>query len=49
MLVKGLDVVYLRSDMAVMQRLNPLLTFIWATVNERIKVDTETSLRLNGK
>lgn len=44
MLDKGLDVVYLSSDMPVTQRLNPLLAFIWATVNEHINVDTETTL-----
>nr|XP_046237205.1 protein translocase subunit SecA-like [Scatophagus argus] len=40
MLDKGLHVVYLSSDMPALQHLNPLLAFIWATVNQYVKTDT---------
>ncbi|XP_071316108.1 protein translocase subunit SecA-like [Trachinotus anak] len=42
MLDKGHHTVYLSSDMPALQHLNPLLAFIWATVNQYSKIGTET-------
>uniref|UniRef100_UPI0037E7211C protein translocase subunit SecA-like n=1 Tax=Semicossyphus pulcher TaxID=241346 RepID=UPI0037E7211C len=42
MLDKGLHVVYLSSDMPALQHLNPLLAFIWATVNQYSKIGRAT-------
>ncbi|KAI3376246.1 hypothetical protein L3Q82_016754, partial [Scortum barcoo] len=44
MLDKGLDVVYIGSDMPALQHLNPLLAFIWATANQYRKTDTDTTV-----
>ncbi|XP_045920018.1 protein translocase subunit SecA-like [Micropterus dolomieu] len=44
MLDKGLHVVYISSDMPVLQHLNPLLAFIWATANQFSKIGTETTV-----
>ncbi|KAM9426350.1 uncharacterized protein KZ484_018525 [Pholidichthys leucotaenia] len=47
MLDKGNHVVYLGSDMPALQHLNPLLAFIWATVNQCSKIysDKDSVLR----
>ncbi|KAL4007205.1 hypothetical protein ACER0C_001057 [Sarotherodon galilaeus] len=42
MLDKGHHMVYLSSDMPALQHLNPLLAFIWNTVNQYSKIDTKT-------
>ncbi|XP_026011145.1 uncharacterized protein LOC113014069 [Astatotilapia calliptera] len=42
MLDKGHHMVYLSSDMPALQHLNPLLAFIWNTVNQYGKIDTKT-------
>ncbi|XP_071316107.1 protein translocase subunit SecA-like [Trachinotus anak] len=42
MLDKGHHTVYLSSDMPALQHLNPLLAFIWATVNQYSKIGTKT-------
>ncbi|XP_078132001.1 protein translocase subunit SecA-like [Sander vitreus] len=44
MLDKGLHVVYLSSDMPALQHLNPLLAFIWSTVNKYTKIGTKTTV-----
>ncbi|KAM7377106.1 hypothetical protein PAMA_013742 [Pampus argenteus] len=42
MLDKGHHVVYLGTDMPALQHLNPLLAFIWATVNQFKNIGTGT-------
>ncbi|KAM4611618.1 protein translocase subunit SecA-like [Polymixia lowei] len=43
MLDKGLQVVYISSDMPAMQHLNPLLALIWSSVNQYSKIDSQTT------
>ncbi|XP_041841544.1 protein translocase subunit SecA-like isoform X1 [Melanotaenia boesemani] len=44
MLDKGHHVVYISSDMPALQHLNPLLAFIWATVNQYSKINRQTTV-----
>ncbi|XP_032400584.1 protein translocase subunit SecA [Etheostoma spectabile] len=44
MLDKGHHVVYLSSDMPALQHLNPLLAFIWSTVNKYTEIGTKTTV-----